>query len=330
VVLRGVLLVITVAGCRFGFGEAPDAPVSTVDHVVMAPGWSVAVYRDFSALHDYRDADFIDSDETYSNVPDRMIALSAPYPEELLVAAGRVAIELTDTAFVAHDFGQHLPDTPGTADALSCVRFVPDKGGVPTLLVSSSSRNTGDGVYTLPPSWVLAPELSTNNVRCAIWDEQGRFDARGTPEGYLSTSSGITRQSDLQPIDFMDSRSLRLLDPHLLVVRYASDTDMRLVRITSSTHAELELAQATSIELGDGAPPDGGLAWVLLDLQRLTSITPSGPLTEIARTSDPAFTWQAAVTPPAGHALATAPVIVYVLENSRALDLDRVLVLTRD
>ena len=65
----------------------------------------------------------------------------------------------------------------------------------------------------------------------------------------------------------------------------------------------------------------------MLGNTQLAAVNASGAPTVIA-TTDADNRWQDAATPPAGHTLATAENIVYVLETNRALDRDRVLMFT--
>jgi hypothetical protein len=107
------------------------------------------------------------------------------------------------------------------------------------------------------------------------------------------------------------------------------DTDVRVIRVSSMSagmHPEVQLGQAMAARLGEGTPL-GGVAWVVLDRNRLARIAPSGQLDVIATSMDPDAKWYAAVTPPAGHPLATAASIVYLLESNVAANRFRVLVL---
>lgn len=324
--LLGVLLV---AGCgRVGFdarGHADDPDANPLPHVTLEPGWSAGVFHDFSAKHDYRAVDFVDGNEMYDNAPSSLFVLHAPFPQVLGMTAGRVFVELGATTYVAHDYGRHAPNTAGLPDELRGGTFVDSLDNLgPVVLLASSSDNGGDGTYRVKPDYSIATDLVANNTRGIVWDGAGAFDARGTPDGYLLTSFSLTRRSDVTTQAPGDVKTGRIVDSDLLVTRtVVIDVDERLVRIASATHAETELHTATAIELGEGSPPSPYFAYAIADRRRLMMFGPDGPRTVAEVPAG--YTLEAATAPPSGHPLAGA---VYVLEANRALDLDRVLVLT--
>jgi hypothetical protein len=310
-------------------GDAPDPPPELA-HVRPAPGWTAAIYRDFSARYDYVAADFVDGPETYSNQPDGMFVLRPPFAEALAVIAGRDVLELTASAFTAHDYGSHPPNTAGLPDHLRGGTFVPDlDGGGPALLLSSSSASSGDGTFRVTPMWAIASDRTTNNTRGILWDPTGRFDAIAAPEGYLGTMAGVVRRSTGSmgaPILAGDTKTMHLAGDDLLITRQLA-TSVQLLRITTGTHEEKPLVERSFIELADGPAPDPYLAWAILDSSLLVLVRPDGTLETVAESTDPAYHWQAAAAAAPPHALAgtAAAPIVYVLEGNRTRDLDRVI-----
>jgi hypothetical protein len=325
------LFVLAACG-RVGFAQkdASANPNPELPYIELAPGWSAAVFNDFSDEHSYIDIDLVDPPEMYSNAPASLFVMSSPYPSALAVVAGRDVIELTSSTYAIHHVGATTtPNQTGVPDELTNGVFVP--GATPYVLLSSSSATLGDGTFRMTTQWQVSSDTSTNNTRCVAVDATGSFDAgtAAVPEVYYGSDSGVWRRSTQSQLFVGDSKTLKAAGGSLLVTRAIGPGDQRLVKVDSFTagmYPETELARSSLIELGEGEPP-GGIGWAVFDSSRLVSVTATG-VVEIARTSDASFNWEAAATPPAGHALATAQNIVYVLESNRTLDTDRILVLT--
>ena len=329
---------VTTAGGSFcgepgqGPDAAPDVPpvdAGALAHVKLAPGWSADVFRDFSADHAFVPVEFVDGAESYSNLPDRLFVLDAPFARTLGMLAGRQVIELSREGYVVHDFGRHAPNTAGLPDYLRGATFVASlDGGGPAVLVSSSSSLGGDGSFKIDPAWSIATDDVKNNVRAVLYDQAGAFDARPAAEGYLGTQNGVVRRSDDMLIVPGDNQSMRVIGEDLLVARFVMGAGMQLIRVAGKTHEEKQLASARDLQIGDGAPPPPALAWAVVDQQAVKLVGEGGELDTIAETNDPDFVWQAVAAPAKPHPLAGATPTLYVLEGNRARDVDRVLVLT--
>jgi hypothetical protein len=324
-------------GCRVHFdavpGDGGEDTDPTLAHVELAEGWSVAVYRDFSDEFTYVAADFVDTDETYDNQPGTIGFLSAPFPEEMVVASGRSLLELSPTLYRERTYGQHLPDSATLPDTVRCPQFVANLDGSPGILVSSSSRNGGDGTFIIAPDFSIAVDKVVNNVRCAIWDASGTFDSRGTPEAYLAASNGIIRRSDnAVVINNQDHEQIKLTPDGsaILGARYDStDTTMNLISMASGGHAETMLAHATDLRIGPGNIP-GTNGAVITELDTLFTIG-DGSISQVAHSADANYAWFSLGTPPAGHPLELEPNgTIYVVESNRTDDVDRILVLTKN
>jgi hypothetical protein len=308
-----------------------DSMESKLPYVTFADGWSGDVYTDFSSTFTLVPQEFVDGAETYDNLPDAMFTLRAPYPEELCVVAGRKLLELASTGVIEHDFGNHAPNTLNLPDAIrSGVWASSVNGGNPAIVITSSSAAGGDGVFTLSTQWVSTTQNPQNNVRAFAWDPVGAFDAVGAAEGYMATANGVWRYSTSTQVFAGDTNTAVVVGSDMYLTRTITiDTDVRVIRVSSMSggmYPEAQLAQATTARLGEGTPV-GGVAWVVLDRNRLARITSSGTLETVATSTDADAKWYAAVTPPPGHPLATAPSIVYVLESNVAASRYRVLAL---
>jgi hypothetical protein len=305
----------------------PDAP-PVLGHVRGAPGWSARVFQDFSGRFKYVMTDFVDVDETYDNQPDSMFVLEPPFAEALAVLAGRVVIELTGSKYTPHDFGAHAPNTAGLPDHLRGGTYVPALGlGGAALLLSSSSRITGDGTFRVTPAWAISSDRTTNNTRAILWDAAGRFDGGAAPEGYLGTMGGVVRRSTGSTgaaIIAGDTKTMHLSGVNLLLTRQLA-TSVQLIEVATGTHAETILAERTMIELADGPAPAPHRAWAILDRAQLVLVHGDGTLETVAESTDAAYTWEAAAAAAPPHPLAGAGPTVYLIESNRALDVDRVL-----
>ncbi|HEY5920533.1 MAG TPA: hypothetical protein VIV11_02630 [Kofleriaceae bacterium] len=330
------LAILALVGCRFGFDSdgAPDASDGRNDlpHID-ATGWSVSVFADLSSTLTYVPVDFVDGTEMYDNMPIGLFVLRPPYQEVLGVIAGREVYEVGATTIVAHDFGNHAPDDPQLPDQIIDGLWSPRfAGGNPTVLLTSSSAGAGDGLFAISTQWISSRAATTNNTRAVTWDDSGAFDARGTPEAYLGANSGVFRNSDQVQVIGGDTVAVKAIGDQLLIVRrIAVDADERIILVSSMSagmYPQVQLAQYAVARLGDGAPPAPAIAWAVADGNQLLAVNASGAPTVVASSSDPDFKWRDAATPPAGHALASHPNIVYVLETNRVLDIDRVLVFT--
>lgn len=335
-VRRLVIALVCAAGCgRFGFGDdsRPDvgSDAGPYGYVDLASGWTVAAYRDFSSDFTFDSTDFIDGAELYSNVPSSMFLLRAPYPETLCVIAGRELLELTATAAISHDFGNHAPNVADLPDNIRWGTWASNvNAGTPGVLIASSSDGTGDGVLSVSTLWQTTTTVPQNNTRAVAWDANGAFNAVGSPEGYLASSSGVRRYSDLTAVIGGDTNTIVVIGPDLYLTRTITiDVDVRLIRVgsfSSGMNPEIELARASHLKVGDGTPT-GGIVWALLDQNRLGRVVPGNLLETIATSTDPDAKWYGAVTPPPGHALATAANLVYVLESNVTAGRFRVLTL---
>ena len=315
-----------------GGGDGPSGDGGDpLAHVDVASGWTAGVAHDFSADHVYNPAELVDGTVTHGNEPDGLFFVRAPYPDALLVTAGRQLLELgAGGSYTVRDFTHAMPNQPGLPDQIRVGTWVPDfLAAGPTILVSSSSEDGGDGVFRITPSWVSSSDRNVNNTRSILWDATGAFDDIGGPEGYLGTQYGIIRRSE-SPTQLIpgDTQTMHLVGPNLLVSRRVSPTSFSLVLIASGAHTETMLAERGEIRIGEGDPPPPFLAWVVLDQRQLALVDPSGELVVIAETLDPAYAWRIPGAPPDGHPFAGPTPRVYLVENNRTLDLDRVLVFT--
>jgi hypothetical protein len=334
-VLRALVIVL-VAGCgRIGFEAAPDTGASgdaSMSHLTVAPGWHASVFVDFSSQFVYQPADFVDATDTYDNEPSHLIATHIPYAPALLVTAGRHVLEITPTSFVDHDYGNHVPDTTGRPDALQAPTMAFPTIGQGRVLLTSSSPNTGDGVFVMTTAFSLTTESNFNNVLSVVYDAGGLFDARGTDEVYLGTlSQGVVRESDMAT-NLVPGiiRTIRRIGSDMMITREVADDDQRLVRVTSGTHAEIPIAQARTLRLGQGDPPAPGVAWVVVDRNALEILSPSGELDTVASHDDPNAAWQASVVPIPLSGLAGPTARVFVLESNITAGVFRVLLVEHD
>jgi hypothetical protein len=316
-----------------GGGDGPrgDGSGGPLGYVDVAAGWTVGVAHDFSADHVYNPAELVDGAVTHGNEPEGLFFARAPYPEALLVIAGRQLLELgAGGSYTVRDFTHDMPDQPDLPDAMRVGTWVPDfLSAGPTILVSSSSENAGDGVFQISTSWVSARDRNVNNTRAILWDATGAFDDVGGPEGYLGTQYGLIRRSASPTVLIPgDHQTMHLVGPNLLVSRRLSTTSFGLVLIASGAHTETMLAERGELRIGEGDPPPPFLAWVVIDRRQLALVDPSGELVVIGETQDPGYTWRFAAAPPDEHPFAGPTPRVYVIENNRTLDIDRVLVFT--
>ena len=325
-------LVALVACGRGGFDELDAIDATELAHVTVAPGWTKAVYVDFSADFTYNLADFIDGDAgefTVDNQPRGIAVLGAPFAEILAIGAGRSIIELSTTRYIAHDFGMHPPNG-SPADDFSGMAFVADIPSVgPRIVVGSSSPGGGDGIYHVNVMWSIARDMTNNNVRAFMWDTAGAVV--GTPDNFVGTGGGMVRRSNMAvSVLAGDIRSLVTIPGGVVVARELVENDVRLIRAswTGTVFTEAELAVHQSIVFANGDRPSTALAWAVFDRASLVEVAADGTASPIATSDDPAFTWADATVPVIGHALAPARSI-YVLESNRALDVDRVLVFTQ-
>ncbi|HEY4177166.1 MAG TPA: hypothetical protein VGM90_10055 [Kofleriaceae bacterium] len=335
-----VALWVASLGCRAHFDELPPTDGGgsegevdpSLAHVNLAAGWKIRVYRDFSEQFTYDATDFVDGTETYDNQPSTLEFLSAPFPDELVVSAGRSLLELTDTAYRNRTYGSHAPDTAGLPDSLRCPQLVADLNGMPGILVSSSSLSNGDGTFIVRSDFGITLDKTVNNTRCAIWDADGTFDGRGTAEAYLATNVGLQRRSDGVNINTADHETIAFNPSRteMIVSRYdATGEMMDLISIASGGHAETMLAHSTfNVSVGSGALA-GTNGWATIDLQKLYTIG-DGTLTLVAESTDADWLLHAVGTPPAGHVLDVTPNgTAYLVESNRTLDIDRILLLEK-
>ena len=306
---------------------AVDAPEVPFSYIAFKPGYSAAVFQDFSSNFTYVALDWQEATEVYDNQPDYLFTLDTPFPRGLGVIAGREIFTLTAAGEPeAHDYGNHQPNVGmGQADNLTGAAFVSDlDGNGPALLVSSSSEDGGDGSFRINVQWNIALDLTVNNTRFIYPTPAGTFDSLIIPTRYLGTQMGIVRRSDGFLIAPGDTRTMRLVGNDLYVTRLAGTME-QIVRIKSLTHAETMVAQRERFRLAEGAPPIGAVAWAVIDDKQLAIVRANGTVDVVAEITDPTYSWYAAVIPPAGHPLAGR---LYLLESNRTRDLDRVLAIT--
>lgn len=331
---------VLLAACRSGFDEhdarvaddaSGDAVGDALPHVGVAPGWTKAVFVDFSADFTYVTEDFVDVNGVVAdNRPDGLTVLSPPFAEILAVVAGRTIIELSTGRYVEHDFGMHAPET-ANPDELTNMSLVADTGSGPRLVVGSSSESNGDGLFFVNSAWSIARDMSLNNVRCFLWDAAGTV--QGAPRVFVGTGGGtFVRPDTSTAVLFGDIKSIVSIPNGVVFARELVDnTDTRLVRATwnGTSFVEAEIAVREEIEFAEGDRPSGALAWAITDLEQLVELANDGTATMIATTSQPGYEWRAAAAPPIGHSLA-AKRSIYVLESNRDMDIDRVLVFTQE
>ena len=246
----GVLLLLTLAACgRLNFDASRDGGVAEPDagplaHVEIRPGWTVEVFHDFSAKHEFRTADFIDGPDVYSNLPTSLFILEAPFPRLLGMTAGRQLIEIGRTEYIVHDYGMHPPDTTDVPDGLLDGVYVPnlDNNG-PALLLASSSANTGDGTFRVKPDYSIGTDINFNNVRAVIWDETGAFDAKGVPEGYLLAQTALERRSDTTAIITGDVGTGRIVGSDIIIAEILPGADT-VVHVASIPPISVSRARA--------------------------------------------------------------------------------------
>ena len=96
-------------------------------------------------------------------------------------------------------------------------------------------------------------------------------------------------------------------------------------RVFSTTHAVQTVASATSFEIVDGGPLSSTSVAAIRDGSTLVIYANDGTSLEGAASTDPAWVWVQASAPQPPHRLAGSYV---VLESNRALDRDRLLLVT--
>jgi hypothetical protein len=312
------------------FENPPDAPppddgppVDPFAYITLAPGYGVSVFQDFSAPFVFDANDWPEQTEVHDNQPRYLFPLSAPFPATIGVIAGREILLLDGNTVESHDFGNHPRNTAGQADNLTGAVLVPDFAGVsgPALVVSSSSEDTGDGLFAIDPQWAITLDLTVNNTRSVLYDANGVFDATNTSQRYLGHQGGLVRRSDQMTIVTGDVRSMKLVDENLYVTKTVA-TGEQLVRIASTTHTQTVLAERRTLRISDGVPAPGAVAWAIANESQLVMVRSDGTLDVVAELTDTAYLWTSATVPPAGHPQAGR---VYVLESHRGNDVDRVL-----
>jgi hypothetical protein len=337
--MRPWLLLVVAGACgRGGFGIVPDGgddadAGSTTDgdvgpdlsHIAVSPGWTVEVFRDFSADHVYVEDDFLEATSIYSNAPIDLFVLHPPFPEALGMLAGRHVVVIDELRYEAHDYGQHLPNTPGLPDRLRGAVWTPEG-----IRVTSSSEGAGDGLFAIATDWTITQLASDNNARDVTWDAEGTFDALGTPRLYYGHDMGVMRgdanMTEPETIVGGNVHSLNIVGDVLVLTRTTTG-GMALRRIESTTHSASIVTMSELIMLADGAAPPTALGWVVVDGKRLARANASAatPFTPIADTLDPDYVWWGAAVPPPTHRLGTPWPSLYVIESNRALDIDRIL-----
>ncbi len=306
-----------------------DSPAQ-LTHLQLEPGYTATVFQDFSASFTFNAQDWMEDTEFHDNQPDYLFTLDTPYPKAIGVIAGRVIYLLDGTALESHDFGMHARNTLGQADNLTQATLVraDDDDQQRTLFVSSASEDTGDGSFKISPAWVLSADLDTgaiiNNTRSILGDDDGAFDGLGVPERYLGTQNGLVRRSSQTVVVSGDMRSLHLVNSDLYLTRFVSPVE-ELVRVASMTHTTTVLGNRGVLRLADGPAPAPHVAYAMADLSQVVLVRADGTLDVIASLLDDDYKWTSVAIPPPGHPLAGR---IYVLENNRALDLDRVLAIT--
>lgn len=309
----------------------PDAPpddappVDPFSYIQLAPGYRVSLHQDFSASFTFDANDFMEDTEVHDNQPRYLFSLGAPFPSTIGVIAGREILLLDGESVEVHDFGNHPRNMIGQADNLTGAVLVPDFGGPSgpaALVVSSSSEDGGDGLFAINTEWGISQDLVQNNTRSVLYDPTGAFDGLNGPQRYLGHQFGLIRRSDQAVIaNSGDYRSMRLVGGTMYVTK-GVETGEQLVTIASTTHAQIVLAERTTLRLADGIALPGSIAWAIANSSQLVLVRSDGTLDVVAELTDPAYLWTSATAPPAGHPQAGR---VYVLESHRGNDVDRVL-----
>lgn len=312
-----------------GTDDTPsDAPFA---YVQLAAGYNIDQFQDFSSSFTFNAEDWAEATQFHDNQPDYLFAIEKPYPESIGIIAGRVIYAIDGTSLAAFDFGQHPRNTAGQADNLTAGAMIrlSSTATEPTLIVTSSSEDAGDGMFTITPTGDIATDLAANNTRSLLADGDGAFDDLGLPERYLGTQGGLIRRSDQTMIATGDIRSLHVagINDLWMTKSVNTDTQEQLFRVASTTHALTPHAARETFRLAEGPTltPDA-TAYAVVDRKQIVIVNADGSLDVIAELVDPSFIWTSVVVPPSSHSLAGK---IYVLESNRGRNLDRVLAITR-
>ena len=242
--------------------------------------------------------------------------------------AGREIAIITDQSFALHDYGEHPPNTPPYPDAISSAAWKDN-----AIVLSSSSANSGDGLFTLASDWSITHTLVDNNTRVVVLDPSGMFDGVGTAGLYFGNQNGVYRLAGLHLVMALDdASSLKIHKTTMVYTNRPSELVTDLISLTSTTHIQTKLATSAEIEIGEGPPASPtGLGWAIVDESKVVEIDPAatGNLTQVATTSDRAYSWSGVAVPSGTHPLGMDFPSLYVTENNRALNLGRVLRFTR-
>lgn len=306
--------------------ESQDGPrLLDGENVTAPPGWTVEVYRDFSADYEFRSMDFSEPMETYSNDTIRLFVVEAPFEPGLGIVAGRHVLELQASgAFVDHNYTPAAVDTVGP-DVITAGTFFPNIDGAPAIVLSATSWGAGDGHYTLDTSWTLTQATANNNVWTVSADPTGRFDGLGLPALYWSGyEQALFRYGWVEIVPAASASDIQVL-PGGEMLAVVQGAPASLVRIESVTHGVTQLMGPAmrSLTLVAGAPERfSGYAYALYDQRQLIELRRDGSFTVLAETD---WTWASAVVPPASHPLGAGRPGFYILDKNRALDRDRVI-----
>ena len=314
-------------------GSVPDATVDggvDLSYITLSPGWHAEVWRDLTALIPYVDMQFIDGTEIYDNGIASPFVVQGVQGNSLGIVAGRDIDLVTDSSFVVHDYGEHAPNTTGLPDDISSALWMAD-----TIVLSSSSLNAGDGVFTIAADWSIAQTLVTNNTRRVALDPTGAFDAIGAPRIYYSDQAGVYRLAGGTKIFAVDDgTSMGFHGSTLVYTNRLSDTEVDLYSTTdvAGAHPMTLLATSTEIGIGEGAPESQtGLGWAVIDEAAVSQIDTNvaGNLAQVAKTTDANYDWTGVCVPPSTHPLGQKFPSLYVTEVNRTSGLQRILRLTQ-
>jgi hypothetical protein len=329
VVVRCLVLVcVASGGCgRFGFKEPSDDR-----HLHAADGWSIAPLIELTPPYQYNANDFVDT-TTLSNEPEAVAALYPPFTASLVVIAGRSVIEIPATgAPVEHKYQPLSPDGNGP-DHLRSATFGILADGTTGLWMTSSSANGGDGLYVVDPTWHLMRINAANSADGLAFDRTGAYASVGEPVIYLGiqddnlyscqTATDCQVETDLHPV-VIGGKPLHDVAIASSALFITVDRESQIALDQVAIDQRTELARVDQLVLAEGSA-DHRLFGIQDSAAAVEISETGGNLTRGAWTDDPDWVWRAVSAPGDGHRLAGKLV---VLESNRALDRDRLLLVT--
>lgn len=308
---------------------APAIDASTTDHIRLADGWTASVWRDFSEVIDYREQDYFDGDEVYSNAPLVLFQLAPPFVDGVGVMAGRLIVELSaDGTTTEHDYRPLMVNTPGQPDHMSDAVQIPSwRARDASILVSSTSDLQGDGVFLLAQDWALSRVGGYNNVRSVAFDGAGNFDAVGAPEIYWGAHFGLWKYAEPMPEKIINgdvvSAAIQPSNTILAVRRVTNEARVELLKVDSGTHNELLIGvyNGSRMPIVRGTVTSQGATFVRTNSE-LVEIAAASDDIIIASTLDPDWKWMSAIRVSSGPLAFDG---FYLLERNPALNVERVL-----